>query len=246
MSTIGLIGSGNIGGTVARLAVAAGHEVVLSNRRGPDTLTDLVEELGPAARAAAPAEAAAAGDFVVVAVPLVAYTALPAEELRGRTVIDTGNYYPGRDGRIPELEEEATTTSELLQAHLPHSRVVKAFGNIYFEHLGNLARPHGHPERSALPIAGDDAGAKRDVTGLLDSLGYDAVDAGPLAEGWRFQRDTAAYTPLYVGEGWDVPGPDKEFDAGPGSPAPAREVRQALARARRYRDMEGRAWTGRG
>jgi predicted dinucleotide-binding enzyme len=227
MTTVGLIGSGNIGGTVARLAVAAGHDVVLSNSRGPETLKDLVEELGPRARAATPAEAAAAGDLVVVTIPLRAYREVPAAPLAGKTVIDTNNYYPERDGRFPELDDESTTTSELLQRHLPESTVVKAFNNIYFLHLLALARPAGAADRSALPIAGDDAGAKAAVTAFLDSLGYDAVDAGPLAEGWRFQRDTAAYAGLYSADpaDWERPAPTN-----------AAQVRAALAAARRYAD----------
>ena len=192
MTTIGLIGSGHIGSTVARLAVDAGHDVVLSNSRGPETLTELVEQLGPHARAATAAEAAGAGDVVVVTVPLKAYREVPVEPLRGKVVIDTNNYYPERDGRFPELDDEQTTTSELLQQHLPKSRVVKAFNNIFFVHLASLARPAADPERSALPIAGDDDAAKRTVTEFLDSIGYDSLDAGPLAEGWRYQRDTAA------------------------------------------------------
>src|SRR5688500_15428880 len=132
MTTIGLIGSGNIGSTVARLAVAAGHDVVLSNSRGPETLADLVAELGDRARAATAAEAAEAGDIVVVTIPLKAYREVPVEPLRGKTVIDTNNYYPDRDGHIAELDDESTTTSELLQAHLPGSHVVKAFNNIFF------------------------------------------------------------------------------------------------------------------
>src|SRR5437763_8423894 len=190
MTTIGLIGSGHIGGTVARLAVDAGHDVVLSNSRGPETLTDLVDQLEPRARAATAAEAAAAGDIVVVTVPLKAYREVPVEPLRGKVVIDTNNYYPERDGHIAELDDQSTTTSELLQAHLPESRVVKAFNNIYFLQLGSLARPAGDPGRSVLPIAGDDEAAKRTAAGFLDSIGYDAYDVGPLAEGWRFQRDT--------------------------------------------------------
>src|SRR3954447_3981106 len=138
MTTIGLIGSGNIGSTVARLAVDAGYDVVLSNSRGPETLTDLVEQLGPRARAATPADAAVAGDIVVVTVPLEAYRQVPAEPLRGKVVIDTNNYYPDRDGHIAELDDESTTTSELLQAHLPESRVVKAFNNIIASHLDTL------------------------------------------------------------------------------------------------------------
>src|SRR5881398_3408706 len=174
MTTIGLIGSGHIGSTVAQLAVDAGHDVVLSNSRGPDTLADLVKNLGPRARAATAEEAASAGDLVVVTIPLGAYPKVPVEPLRGKVVIDTMNYYPQRDGTIAELEDESTTTSELLQAHLPESHVVKGFNNIWYMHLGTLARPAGDPERSALPIAGDDEEAKRSVSQLLNSLGYDA------------------------------------------------------------------------
>jgi 8-hydroxy-5-deazaflavin:NADPH oxidoreductase len=230
MTTIGLIGSGNIGSTVARLAVAAGHDVVLSNSRGPATLADLVAELGDRARAATAAEAAEAGDVVVVTVPLKAYRDVPVEPLRGKTVIDTNNYYPDRDGHITELDDESTTTSELLQAHLPGSHVVKAFNNIFFAHLASLARPQGDPDRSALAIAGDDADAKREVTELLDSIGYDALDAGPLREGWRYQRDTAAYVQPYAQ-------PDAEDFATGTRPATAADLRKALDAAVRYRDM---------
>jgi predicted dinucleotide-binding enzyme len=228
MTTLGLIGSGNIGGTLARLAVAAGHDVVLSNSRGPETLKDLVEELGPRARAATAAEAAAAGDIVVVTVPLKAYREVPVEPLAGKIVIDTNNYYPQRDGRIAALDDESTTTSEMLQEHLPTSKVVKAFNNIHFRHLFDLARPSGSPDRTALPIAGDDAEAKKQVTALLDALGYDAVDAGPLAEGWRFQRDTAAYGLVYAAD------PANWLTNDAAAPADAAKVRAALAAARRY------------
>jgi 8-hydroxy-5-deazaflavin:NADPH oxidoreductase len=227
MTTIGLIGSGNIGGTVARLAVGAGYDVVLSNRRGPETLAGLVSELGPHARAATAAEAAAAGDLVVVSVPLKAYREVPVEPLAGKVVIDTNNYYPQRDGDIAELDDESTTTAELLQAHLPQSQVVKGFNNIYFERLAALPRPAGSPERSTLPIAGDDADAKRAVTAFLDAIGYDAYDAGPLAEGWRFQRDTPAYVYPYGGPN----------DAPPPGTATAEYLRDALGRAKRYRDQ---------
>ena len=231
MTTIGLIGSGNIGGTVARLAVNAGHDVVLSNSRGPETLAGLVADLGEHARAATAAEAAEAGDIVVVTIPLKNHREVPVEPLRGKVVIDTNNYYPQRDGHIAELDEESTTTSELLQAHLPESSVVKAFNNIYFGHLLALARPTGSPERSVLAIAGDEERAKKTVADLLDSLGYDAYDVGRLAEGWRYQRDTAAYATLY--------------DAGDGSTWPPTQPRRVtadlleheLAGAQRYRDM---------
>ena len=213
MTTIGLIGSGNIGSTVARLAVDAGHDVVLSNSRGPETLTDLVDQLGPRARAATAAEAAAAGDIVVVAVPLKAYREVPVEPLRGKVVIDTNNYYPERDGHIVELDDESTTTSELLQAHLPEARVVKAFNNIYVSHLGSLQRPAGHPERSVLAIAGDDESAKRTVAEFLGTIGYDALDVGPLSEGWRYQPDTPAYGQPYVAPGSEFPGPAHQVTA---------------------------------
>jgi predicted dinucleotide-binding enzyme len=229
MTTIGLIGAGHIGSTVARLAVNAGHDVVVSNSRGPETLGELVAELGPHARAATAAEAAAAGDIVVVTIPLKSYRQVPVEPLRGKVVIDTNNYYPQRDGQVPELDDESTTVSELLQEHLPQSHVVKAFNNIHFAHLLELARPAGSEDRSALAIAGDDADAKKHVTELLDSLGYDTVDAGPLAEGWRFQRDTAAYGSPYT-TGWGT----AEMKARTGD---ATRVRELLAQAKRYRDM---------
>lgn len=229
MTTIGLIGAGHIGSTVAKLAAAAGHDVVVSNSRGPETLADLVAELGDHARAATAAEAAAAGDIVVVTIPLKNYRQVPVEPLRGKVVIDTNNYYPQRDEQIPELDDESTTVSELLQAHLPESHVVKAFSNIYFGHLLELARPAGSEDRSALAIAGDDTEAKKQVMEFLDSIGYDTVDAGPLAEGWRFQRDTAAYGTPYT-EGWGT----ADMQARTGD---ADRVRALLAQAKRYRDM---------
>jgi predicted dinucleotide-binding enzyme len=213
MTTIGLIGSGHIGSTVARLAVDAGHEVVLSNSRGPDTLADLVEQLGPRARAATPAEAATAGEIVVVTIPLKAYRDVPVEPLRGKVVIDTNNYYPQRDGHIAELDDGSATSSELLQAHLPGSRVVKAFNNIQFGHLGTLQRPAGDRERSVLAIAGDDRAAKQTVAEFLDSLGYDAYDVGPLSEGWRYQPGTPAYGGPYVAPGTEFPGPGRRATA---------------------------------
>ncbi|MFF5178374.1 NADPH-dependent F420 reductase [Micromonospora sp. NPDC000316] len=203
MTTVGLIGSGNIGGTVARLAVAAGYDVVLSNSRGPETLTALVDELGSHASAGTAQDAAQAGDLVVVSVPLKAYRAVPVEPLTGKVVIDTNNYYPQRDGNMPELDAGEVTSSELLQQHLPLARVVKVFNNIFFKHLGSLARPAGAADRSALAIAGDDATAKADVTAFLDRIGYDTVDAGSLAEGWRYQPDTPAYGALYSADPTD-------------------------------------------
>ena|SRR6476646_6516896 len=229
MTTWGFIGSGNIGSTVARLAVLAGHDVVMSNSRGPQTLTELVGELGPRARAATAEEAAAAGDLVVVTIPLKNYADVPVEPLRGKVVIDTMNYYPQRDGHVADLDDESTTTSELLQAHLPESKVVKAFNNIFFGHLAVLGRTNGDPLRSALAIAGDDADAKHVVSEALDAIGYDIVDLGPLSEGWRTQRDTAAYATMYVAD------PD-DWAQGP-RPLPAGAVRTHAEQSRRYRDQ---------
>jgi hypothetical protein len=195
MKTIGFIGAGHIGSQVARLAIASGYDVVISNSRGPETLADLVHELGPRARAATAADAAAAGDLVVVSVPLKNYRDVPVAPLAGKIVIDTNNYYPQRDGQIPELDNESTTTAELLQAHLPTSKVVKAFNHIYASQLTTDGQPAGSANRRALVIAGDDPSAKATVTHLLDQFGFDTVDAGPLAEGWRIQRDTPGYGP---------------------------------------------------
>jgi predicted dinucleotide-binding enzyme len=231
MTTIGLIGSGNIGSTIARLAVDAGYDVVLSNSRGPETLADLVAKLGPRSRAATAADAAEAADIAVVTVPLKSYRQVPVEPLRGKVVIDTNNYYPDRDGHIAQLDDESTTTSELLQAHLDGSSVVKAFNNIYVDHLATLARPAGDPERSVLTIAGDDAEAKTTVRQFLDAIGYDTLDVGALAEGWRFQRDTSAYVTPYA-----VPG--TAYPDWSGRPATSSTILQdALAAAQRYRDM---------
>ena len=190
---IGLIGSGRIGGTLARLAVGAGHEVVLSNSRGPETLSALVAELGRSASAGTVAQAAQSGDVVVVTIPLKEYVTVPSDLLDGRIVIDTNNYYPGCDGHFAELDDGSTTSSELLAAHAPGAFVVKAFNTIYFEDLATQGQPSGTEGRRALPIAGDDDGAKAVVAGLIDAFGFDVVDVGPLHEGRRFQPDTAAY-----------------------------------------------------
>jgi 8-hydroxy-5-deazaflavin:NADPH oxidoreductase len=215
MTTIGLIGAGHIGSQVARLAVSHGYNVVISNSRGPETLAGLVEELGRKARAATALEAARAGDIVVVTIPLKNIKSVPVEPLIGKIVIDTNNYYPQRDGHIAELDAEKTTTAELLQAHLPKSKVVKAFNHIYAAELTTHGQPAGTPNRRALVIAGDDADAKHVVTKMLDDFGFDTVDAGPLMEGWRIQRDTPGY------------GPRRNAD----------ELKRDLAAAKRYRDM---------
>ena len=222
MTTIGFIGSGEIGSTIARLAIAAGHQVVLSNSRGPETLTDTVAELGPLASAATSSEAAAAGDIVVVTVPVKAFPDLPAGSLSGKTVIDTCNYGPERDGHISELDDASLTSSELLARYVPDAMIVKAFNNIYFKHLLSLARPAGSTDRSYLPIAGDSAPAKAAVTAFIDSIGYGVVDAGSLSDGWG----QATGTPV-----WGAPyGPYSDEN---GVPAREDAIRAALAAATR-------------
>ena len=214
MTTIGLIGAGQIGSQIARLAVVRGYLVVISNSRGPETLATLVAELGPNARAATAMDAAKVGEIVVVTLPLKNYREVPVEPLAGKIVIDTNNYYPQRDGHIPELDDESTTTSELLQAHLPTSKVVKAFNHIYAAQLTTDGQPAGSKNRRALVIAGDDLDAKAAVKDLLDQFGFHTVDAGPLKEGWRIQRDTPGYGPRRTAE----------------------ELRRDLAAAKRYAD----------
>ena len=227
MATLGLIGSGNIGGTLARLAVDAGLDVVLSNSRAPQTLSGLVDELGPRARAATPAQAAAAGDWVVVAIPVGAVGMVPRDSLVGKTVIDTGNYWAPRDGTIAELDTHELTDSELLQRHLTDAHVVKAFNNINYKHLRALPRPVGAADRTALPIAGNDPGAKKHAAELLSRLGYDSVDMGPLTESWRSQVATPAFCAPYTVT------KDDQYWTQPAAPAPAAEICAALASARR-------------
>jgi predicted dinucleotide-binding enzyme len=222
MTTVGLIGSGRIGSTVARLAIAAGHEAVLSNSRGPQTLVDLAVELGPRVRTATVEEAAEAGDVVLVSLPVRAYPQVPVTPLAGKTVMDTGNYYPPRDGQIAELDAGTLFDSQYLQRHLPDAHVVKVFNNIFFQHLLNLARPDGAADRSYLPIAGDSAPARAAVTEFLDSTGYGTVDGGALANGWRQLPGTPVYGTPYG-----------SFDDEKGTPAGEDVIRAAIAAATR-------------
>lgn len=193
MTTLGIIGAGHIGSQVARVAVANGYDVVIANSRGPETLADLVAELGPRATAATAAEAATAGDAVVVTVPLHAIDRLPVEELAGKIVLDTNNYYFERDGHIEALDKGETTTSELLQRRLPTSRIAKAFNHIYAAAITSEGTPAGTPDRRALATAGDDAEAVAFVTRFYDQAGFDTVNVGPLSESWRVERDRPAY-----------------------------------------------------
>jgi predicted dinucleotide-binding enzyme len=188
---MGTIGAGSLASAVAAVAIRHGHEVMVSNTRGPDSLLSLVDSLG--CKAGTPEEAAAFGDITLVAIPLKAYHTLPVAPLEAKIVLDATNYYPERDGHIDELDRDEMTTSGLMAGHLPKSRIVKALNAITAADIERDGRPAGSPGRRALPIAGDDPAAKKLVTELLDEFGYDIVDAGPLVEGRRFQKDTPAY-----------------------------------------------------
>lgn len=193
MSTVGIIGAGNIGSTLARGLIDRGYDVVISNSRDPETLQDLVAELGPRARAATAADAAAAGDWAIVTVPLGAIYAVPAAPLAGKIVVDTNNYYWERDGHIAELDEKATTTSEMLQRRLPDSTVVKGFNHIMSSQILTDGAAPGTPGRRALATASDSAAGVDFVTRLYEAFGFDTVNVGPLSESWRVERDQPAY-----------------------------------------------------
>jgi 8-hydroxy-5-deazaflavin:NADPH oxidoreductase len=191
---IGIIGAGNIGGTLTRRFSALGHKVFVANSRGPETLADLASETG--ATPVTIEQAAQARDVVVVTIPLKNVASLPADLFaktpKNVVVVDTGNYYPRqRDGRIKEIEE-GMTESQWVENQLGRA-VVKAFNNIYAEHLYKLGKPSGSPGRIALPVAGNDPAAKAIVLRLVDELGFDGVDAGTLDESWRQQPDTPVY-----------------------------------------------------
>lgn len=193
MTTLGIIGAGHIGSQVARAAIAAGYDVAISNSRGPETLSALVAELGPKAKAATAADAGAAGDVVVVTVPLHALGQIPVEPLAGKIVLDTNNYYHERDGHIATLDDGETTTSQMLQEHLPTSKVAKAFNHIRSGDITTDVAPAGAPNRRALATSSDFPEAAEFVTELYDQMGFDTVNLGPLSESWRVERDRPAY-----------------------------------------------------
>ncbi|MEV6690083.1 NAD(P)-binding domain-containing protein [Micromonospora sp. NPDC051196] len=185
MTTIGIIGAGEVGSQIARAALASGYQVVIANSRGPETLERLVAELGPSARAAYAADAAAAGDFAVVAVPLKLVNDMPVDELAGKIVLDTNNYMPWRDGNFPVIDSGEKTVHELRQEQLPTSKVAKAFTHIQAHRLLTSARPAGAPDRLALSVSSNHPDAVELVTRLYDQFGFDTVDNSPLSESWR-------------------------------------------------------------
>ncbi|GHH83802.1 NADP oxidoreductase [Streptomyces sulfonofaciens] len=181
---IGIIGAGRIGSTLGRQLAGIGHEVAIANSRGPETLGDLVADIGGSARAVTPREAAEFGQVVIETIPYGRYRELPAEQLRGKVVVDTANYHPERDGHDPELDDDSTTSSEKIRA-FTGANLVKAFNAIYWENLRDQGRPKGEPGRLAIPVSGTDSEAKAVVSGLIRDIGFDPVDAGDLGRGGR-------------------------------------------------------------
>jgi predicted dinucleotide-binding enzyme len=188
---IGIIGSGNIGSALARYLTTLGHQVIVSNSRGPESLSEVAAETG--ATPVTAEEAAAATDIVIIAVPEKAILNLPKSILAGSKaiIIDTGNYYPSRDGQIPDIED-GVTDSQWVAGQLGHP-VIKAFNNIFAQSLASKAVPAGASNRFALSVAGDNEREKQVVMELIDKIGFDAIDAGSLAESWRQQPGTPAY-----------------------------------------------------
>ncbi|HTV99426.1 MAG TPA: NAD(P)-binding domain-containing protein [Streptosporangiaceae bacterium] len=185
MTTIGIIGGGHVGTNLAKAAIAHGYDVVLSGSGTPDTLAAIVSELGPRARAATAGEAAAAGNFAIVATPIGAVASIPVAPLRNKVVIATINYFPQRDGHIAEIDDGTVTVPGVLQRHLPESKVVRAFSMLDAADMSGDGHQQGDPKRRAIAIAGDDAAAKQLVAGLVEEFGFDAVDLGGVAESWR-------------------------------------------------------------
>ena len=191
---IGIIGAGHIGGTLARKLTALGHHVVIANSKGPESLGDVVAKTG--ATAGTLRQAVDGQALVVVTIPLKAVPSLPpgllADLPAGTVVVDTGNYYPSRDGTIPELEGGGPPESRWVERHLGRP-VVKAFNMIYWKSLDTRSQPPGTPGRVALPVAADDPAARRVVLDLIESLGFDALDVGGLDDSWRQQPGTPVY-----------------------------------------------------
>jgi predicted dinucleotide-binding enzyme len=192
---IGIVGAGNIGGNAAKLFAKAGHEIAIANSRGPETLTDLVNEIGNEAKAVTAEEAAKFGEIVFVSIPLGKINELPTDGFEGKIVIDSNNYYPDRDGQIEALDSDEKTSSELLAEHLTGAKIVKAFNTIWFEHLKTLGDTSLPLEnRRVIFVAGDDAEAKKTVSDLIEEIGFAAYDTGSLREGGKNQSPgTAIY-----------------------------------------------------
>jgi predicted dinucleotide-binding enzyme len=193
VTTIAVIGAGHIGRSFSIAAIREGYEIVISASKGPDALTDVVSELGPKATAATPADAVAAGDFVLVAIPLNGTDAVAVDSFAGKVVVTTNNYFVKRDGPIDEIDSGRLTVPAYVQAHLPDSKVVRAFNHIEAADIVSDGTPKGTAGRRALGYAGDDAEAKQRAVELYEAFGFDAVDVGGLEDAWRLDVDQPAF-----------------------------------------------------
>lgn len=216
MTTIGILGAGQVGRTIARAAIMRGYDVVIANSRDPAALNGLIRELGPRARAASACEAADRAEFAIIAFRLTPDDQLPVEQLRGKVVLDTNNYMRGRDGDHPEVTSGRKTVHEMRQEQLPWSKIAKAFSHVQHHPptwpdapndalpgLFRLARPAGAPDRRALIVSSDHADAVALVTGLYDQFGYDTVDNSPLRDSWRSAPGTPMWQHIVDGQSRD-------------------------------------------
>jgi 8-hydroxy-5-deazaflavin:NADPH oxidoreductase len=190
---IGIIGAGKIGGTLARLFSKAGHQVALSNSRGPDSLANQAQQLGPNVKATTVDDAANFGDVVFLSIPFGQYQTVPAKTLVGKIVVDGMNYYPERDG---QMDFGGVTSSEVVARYLLGARLVKSFNTMYFQTLGQDGKPNApESQRLALFVAGDDSQAKETVCRLIEEIGFAPVDTGSLSEGGSRQQPGS---PIYA------------------------------------------------
>jgi predicted dinucleotide-binding enzyme len=198
--TIGIIGAGRLGTTLARQALKAGYHIRIANSRGPETLTLILSVLLPEAQAATVHDTIQQSDIIVLAIPLNQYKTLKPELFRNKTVIDAMNYWPPTEGRIEEFSDKNNTSSEYIQHYLPQATVVKTLNHVAYNELEEHSLPVGSPNRRAIAMASDDKQAKVEVTKFINDVGFDTVDLGDLKEGKKFQPDTNLFNARYTAD----------------------------------------------